>query len=110
MLELSLGEGVGVCNTSVYFIFKCVLNLDFLLYAYIVTNLLLMENLYARFSKTPKIFRKFKLFQGRNQEMAQALEFDSGQIEALMRAMSVAKIIREDKNPCMIEEVLNHES
>ncbi|XP_060217681.1 dual specificity protein phosphatase 1-like isoform X4 [Lycium barbarum] len=38
--------------------------------------------------------------------MAQALEFHRGQIEALMRAMSVAKIIREDKDPCMIEEGL----
>ncbi|KAK4372468.1 hypothetical protein RND71_007852 [Anisodus tanguticus] len=38
--------------------------------------------------------------------MAQALEFYSGQIEALMRAMSVAKIIREDKDPCTIEEGL----
>ncbi|KAG5627909.1 hypothetical protein H5410_013127 [Solanum commersonii] len=38
--------------------------------------------------------------------MAQALEFYNGKIEALMRAMSVAKIIREDKNPCMIEEGL----
>lgn len=42
--------------------------------------------------------------------MAQALDYYNGQIEALMRAMSVAKIIREDKNPCMIEEVLNHDS
>lgn len=42
--------------------------------------------------------------------MAQALEFPSGQIEALIRAMSVAKIIREDRDPCMIEEVLDHES
>ncbi|XP_055818113.1 dual specificity protein phosphatase 1-like isoform X2 [Solanum dulcamara] len=50
--------------------------------------------------------RKLKQFQGRNQEMAQALEFYSGHIEALMRAMSLAKIIREDKNSCMIEEGL----
>lgn len=42
--------------------------------------------------------------------MDQALDSYRGQIEALMRAMSVAKIIREDKDPCMIEEVLNHES
>lgn len=41
--------------------------------------------------------------------MAQPLEFYSKQIEALMRALSVAKIIREDRDPCMIEEVLNHE-
>ncbi|KAF3659694.1 Dual specificity protein phosphatase 1 [Capsicum annuum] len=38
--------------------------------------------------------------------MAQPLEFYSKQIEALMRALSVAKIIREDRDPCMIEEGL----
>ncbi|OIS98661.1 PREDICTED: dual specificity protein phosphatase 1-like [Nicotiana attenuata] len=38
--------------------------------------------------------------------MDQALDSYRGQIEALMRAMSVAKIIRDDKDPCMIEEGL----
>ncbi|CAN4112753.1 unnamed protein product [Withania somnifera] len=38
--------------------------------------------------------------------MAQPLECYSWQIEALIRAMSVAKIGREDRDPCMIEEGL----
>nr|XP_018629364.1 dual specificity protein phosphatase 1-like isoform X3 [Nicotiana tomentosiformis] len=39
--------------------------------------------------------------------MDQALDSYRGQIEALMRAMSVAKIIREDKDPCTIEETVH---
>ncbi|XP_060217684.1 dual specificity protein phosphatase 1-like isoform X7 [Lycium barbarum] len=50
--------------------------------------------------------QKVQAISRKKPNMAQALEFHRGQIEALMRAMSVAKIIREDKDPCMIEEGL----
>ncbi|XP_060217682.1 dual specificity protein phosphatase 1-like isoform X5 [Lycium barbarum] len=50
--------------------------------------------------------QKVQAISRKKPNMAQALEFHRGQIEALMRAMSVAKIIREDKDPCMIEEYM----